>query len=310
VTRPRLLCKARFPGAAFERLGEGYDVEVVGGHVLPHLRESDRPTAIFTYRERIGEAVLAAWPQLRAIANYGVGVDRLDLDALRRHGVALVTPAGANAEAVADHAFGLLIALRHRIVEGDAHVRAGGFDEHYGSDVFGTTLGLLGLGAIGRSVARRARAFGMTVLYHARRAAPPAVEAELDVRRVLLDELLAASDAVSLHVPLTAETRGLIGAAELARMRPDAVLVNTARGAVCDEPALIEALVAGRIAGAALDVFADEPHVPDALRAMRNVVLTPHSADATWGTRAAMTAACVEGLLELAPSLHVPAGQP
>jgi glyoxylate reductase len=297
VARPLLLCREPFPGLDVDRLGERFEVEIVGGATLPRLFEVDRATAIFTYRERIDEGILSRAPHLRAVANYGVGADQFDQEAMERRGVALVRPVGANAEAVADHTIGLLVALRHRMIEGDRLVRAGGFEELMGEDVFGSTLGIVGLGAIGRAVARRARAFRMDVLYHQRHAASPELEEELGARRVSLDELLRESDVVSLHCPLTSETRSLIGRRELELMGPRAVLLNLARGAVCDEAALVEALASGRIAGAGLDVFAEEPDVPEGLRRLDNVVLTPHTADATWGTRETMTAVLVDGLL-------------
>jgi glyoxylate reductase len=304
VARPRLVARDRFPGASFDRLADAYDVEIAGGAVLPRVPETTRPTAIFTYRENVDEGVLRALPQLRAVANYGVGIDRLDAEAMRRHDVALISPVGANAEAVADHTLGLILALQRRIVEGDRHVREGGFDELMSGDVHGTTIGIVGFGAIGRAVARRAKAFNMTILHHTRTPAPREVERDLGSTPTPLDELLQLSDVVSLHVPLTPATRGMIGARELALMRRSAILVNEARGAVCDEDALVEALVHGRIAGAALDVFASEPSVPEALKRLPNVVLSPHTADATWGTRESMTAACVERLLAVAPRLR------
>jgi glyoxylate reductase len=240
--------------------------------------------------EVIDVELLDAAPRLRVVVNHGVGYDTIDAEELERRGIALVWPLGANAGSVADHAFGLLLAVRHRLIEADRATREGRYAEYHwelplGEDLEGTTLGIVGMGAIGRAMARRAEGFGMHVLVHSRSQGVP------------LDELLRESDAVSLHCPLTEHTRGMIGHRELSLMRPTAVIINTARGAICDEDALVEALQSGTILGAGLDVVANEPHVPQALLDHPRVVITPHVADGTVQTQAAMTAACAEGLL-------------
>lgn len=291
AARPRVLCRDRYPGPAFADLERRLRVEVVGGPVAGRGGPDPDVAAVWTVRETVDDAFCDLFPGLRAVAVYGVGIDRIDAGCLRRRGIALVTPRGANAEAVANHTMALLLAVRLRLLERDAIVRSGGweapgFREPVGEDVHGSTLGIVGYGAIGRAVARRAEAFGMRVLHHSRSSATAG-----------LDELLAASDAVTLHCPLTPETRGLIDRRRIGLMRPSAVLVNAARGAVVDQEALVDALESGAIAGAGLDVFADEPRVPDRLRALPQVVLTPHVADVTTGTAAAMTRACVDGLL-------------
>lgn len=302
MTRPLLLLSTRWPGD-LTAVEARFDVQVTGRRsVRDAILAGADPGAIWTFGERIDADLLARAPSLRVVVNQGVGIDGIDVDALAARGVALVRAAGANAEAVADHVFGLLLAVRHRIVEQDALVRAGGWSEDgyanvMGSDVGGTTLGIVGFGAIGQAVARRAAGFGMRVLVTGRRPLPPEVLARHSAEEVPLDALLRAADHVSLNCPLTEHTRGLIGARELALMRPDAVLVNTARGPVVDEEALIAALAEGRLAGAGLDVFAREPEVPEALRRSPRVVLTPHSADATPGAQAAQTRVCSEGLL-------------
>jgi glyoxylate reductase len=290
AVRPRLLCRERYPGPAFADLERRLRVEIAHGPVAALGPDPD-VAAVWTVREDVDDRFCDAFPGLRAVAVYGVGIDRIDVECLRRRGIELVVPRGANADAVANHTFALLLAIRNRIVERHDIVRSGGwetaaFREPVGEDVHGSTLGIVGFGAIGRAVARRAEAFGMRVLHHSRSSATAG-----------LDELLAASDAVTLHCPLLPETRGLLDRRRLGLMRPSAVLVNTSRGAVVDEAALIEALESGGIAGAGLDVFADEPHVPERLRALPNVVLTPHVADVTTGTTARMTRACVDGLL-------------
>ena len=296
---PLLVAKERWIGEdAWDALAKRYRIEILDGEIRPALVAGGYDAAaIWTFRERIDAELLDALPSLRAVANYGVGTDTIDRAELERRGIPLILPTGTNAEAVADHTFALLLAARRRVVELDALVRAGGWDEPMAHDLHGSTLGIVGLGATGRAVARRAAAFGLRVLYSAPRRAPQEVERALGAEHVPLGELLARSDAVTLHCPLTPETEGLIGSRELAAMQPHAVLVNAARGRVCDEAALIEALEQGRIAGAGLDVFADEPRVPERLRALRNAVLAPHAADATFETRTRMTRACADGLL-------------
>jgi lactate dehydrogenase-like 2-hydroxyacid dehydrogenase len=195
------------------------------------------------------------------------------------------------------------LALQHRIVENDRIVRDGGWEaDGYlplsAQDAYGRQLGIVGLGAIGRAFARRARAFDMEIRYATPRPLPAAEEHALHVTRMDLDDLMGWADVISLHCPLTDETQRLISRERIGAMRPDAVLINTARGGVVDQEALIEALVARRIAGAGLDVFAAEPHVPPVLRTLPNVVLTPHIADATPGAEAALIAHCARVVLD------------
>jgi glyoxylate reductase len=240
--------------------------------------------------ERIDAELLAGAPRLRAVANCAVGYDNVDVRAAAARGIVVTNTPDVLTESSADLAWALLLAAARRVAEGDRMIRAGRWrgwspDLLLGTDVHGATLGIVGLGRIGAAVARRGLGFGMRVVYtqrHRARRAPHGVE------RLSLARLLAVADFVSLHVPLTAQTRHLIGARELARMKRTAVLVNTSRGAVVDETALVRALGRGRIAGAGLDVFEHEPRVPRALRAAPNVVLTPHIASATTATRARM----------------------
>ena len=274
----RVLATRRLPGAAWAELGE---VEIGaaadGRDDVDVLVVCNEPVEVDRF------------PALRLIASFGVGYDRLDLDACRACGVAVTNTPGVLDAATADLAFALMLAARRGVVSGDRLVRGGRWGGHWaaaeslGREVSGTTLGIVGLGRIGSAVARRAAGFDMRVL-HVRRS-------EGD-----LDELLRKSDIVSLHVPLDAETNGLITRARLALLRDGATLVNTARGAVVDEAALVDELVSGRI-GAGLDVFAHEPHVPEALFGLPNVVLTPHIASATVETRAAMTRIVVDNVL-------------
>lgn len=254
--------------------------------------------------ERVDEELLrAAGPQLRVVANYAVGYDNIDVEACRHHGVIATNTPGVLTDATADMAFALLLAVARRLREGDELVRSGTWSgwqplQLLGAQVAGATLGIVGLGRIGRAVAKRARGFDMDVLYHNRRMDPDA-ERELGVRYASLIELLERSDFISLHAPLTPETRHLIGPAELRRMKPSAVLVNTARGAVVDEAALVEALRDGTIAGAGLDVFEEEPAVHPGLTPLSNVVLAPHLGSATLKTRTAMALACSRAVIDV-----------
>ncbi|HEU5253591.1 MAG TPA: D-glycerate dehydrogenase [Solirubrobacterales bacterium] len=244
--------------------------------------------------DRVDDELLdAAGPQLRCVANVAVGFDNVDLEAAARRGVTVTNTPGVLDDATADLTLALILAATRRIAEGDRLVRSGrgwswGMGFMLGTGLQGKRLGIVGLGGIGRKVAARARAFGMDVAYHSRHPAPAEVEAALGAERLPLEQLLATSDVVSLHVPLTPETRHLLGAAELAAMKPSAVLVNAARGPVVDEPALAAALAEGRIAAAGLDVFEREPQVEPALLELDNVVLVPHLGSATVETRTAM----------------------
>jgi glyoxylate reductase len=287
----KVLASRAFPGPAWDELG---DVELLDGP-LPDALGGGRPDveALAVVAERVDERTLELLPSLRVVANYGVGYDDVDVEACARHGVAVTNTPGVLDAATADLAFALVLAVRRRIVEGDRHVRDGRWGSGWaepsflGDEVSGATIGIVGFGRIGRAVARRAQAFDMRVL-HARR--------HPDDESTPLDELLAEADVVSLHVPLTEETRGLIDARRLGLMRDGACLVNTARGAVVDEEALVRELVAGRLR-AGLDVFAHEPRVPRELLDLPNVVLTPHVGSATGATREAMTRVLVDNLL-------------
>jgi glyoxylate reductase len=244
--------------------------------------------------DRVDEELLeAAGPQLRCVANVAVGYDNVDVAAAERRGVVITNTPGVLDDATADLTLALVLAATRRVVEGDRLVRAGrpwtwGMSFMLGSGLRGKLLGIVGLGGIGRRVAQRARAFGMEIAYHSRHPAPAEVEAELGAERLPLEELLARADVVSLHCPLTPETHHLIGKAQLSSMKRSAVLVNAARGPVVDEAALAEALAAGEIAAAGLDVYEHEPRVEPALLGLENVVLSPHLGSATVETRTAM----------------------
>lgn len=259
---------------------------------------------VCTLTERIDAALLdMAGPQLRIVANVAVGFDNVDVAAARERGVVVTNTPGVLDEATADFAFGLVLAAARRIAEGDRFVRSGrpwvwGPTMMTGLDLSaGASLGIVGLGRIGRAVARRARGFGMRLLATPSRSAPSPEDA--DVTFLPLPELLERSDVVTLHVPLTQDTHHLIDAAALARMKPTALLVNTARGGVVDTDALVGALRDGVIAGAGLDVYEDEPHVDPRLTALENVVLTPHLGSAGDRTRSAMCRLAVRNVAEV-----------
>ena len=296
----KILASRAFPGPAWDELG---DVELLDGP-LPDALGDGRPDveALAVVGERVDERTLERLPNLRVVANYGVGYDDVDVEACARHGVAVTNTPGVLDAATADLAFGLVLAVRRRIVEGDRYVREGtwgsGWAEPFllGDEVSGATIGIVGFGRIGRAVARRAQAFDMRVLYTRRRP---------DDESTPLDELLAEADVVSLHVPLTEETRGLVDARRLGLMRDGACLVNTARGAIVDEEALVRELVSGRLR-AGLDVYVHEPRVPRELVDLSNVVLTPHIGSATTSTREAMTRVLVDNLLAARDGRELP----
>jgi glyoxylate reductase len=242
--------------------------------------------------EKIDDELLAAAPRLRSVANIAVGYDNIDVDACTRRDVAVSNTPGVLDETTADFAWTLLMAVARRLIEGDALARSGewkgwNLDQLCGADVWGKTLGLLGFGRIGRAVARRAGGFGMRVIYNDAVRAPREIEVQLNAEYGERDDVLKEADFLSVHVPLLPDTRGLIGPRELALMKPTAFLINTSRGPVVQEAALISALEQRQIAGAALDVFEREPQIGHGLL-RPNVVLAPHLASASLETRTRM----------------------
>ena len=292
----RVLASRRFPGPAWDELRE---VEYFD---WPLTEPRPGAEALAVVARPVDTALLDLLPDLRLVANYGAGYELVDVDACRARGITVTNTPGAVDAPTADLAFALLLAVRRRIVEGDRFVRAGRWEsgwaeeELVGEDVSGATLGIVGLGGVGRAVARRARAFDMRVLYAKRNRLGAEDERALGIEHRPLDDLLAEADVVTLHVPHTPETEHLLHAGRLALLRDGACLVNTARGAVVDEDALVRELVSGRIR-AGLDVFVHEPRVPQELFALPNVVLAPHLGTALPRAREAMTRVLVDNLL-------------
>jgi lactate dehydrogenase-like 2-hydroxyacid dehydrogenase len=309
VAKPRVFIARVIPEEGLGPVREACAVDVWPDDGPPPRAELLRRVAgcvgiLTLLTDRVDDELLdAAGPQLRVVSNYAVGYDNIDLAACARRGVAVGNTPGALTETTADFAWALVLAVARRVAEGDRYVRAGRWRTWgplllLGSDVHGSTLGIVGLGRIGQAVARRASGFGMTVLYHQRSRVPEAVEADLGAKFVTLDELLARSDIVSLHIPLTAATHHLIEAAALSRMKPTAILVNTSRGPIVDGAALAVALRDGVIGGAGLDVTDPEPIAPDdPLLSLDNCIVVPHIASATRATRGRMAAMAAANLL-------------
>ena len=257
-------------------------------------RLAGKQGAMTTVMDKVDEAVLAQCPGLEVISNIAVGYNNIDVAAATKRGVRVTNTPGVLDDTTADLTWALLMAAARRIAEGDAYVRAGSWKVAFsmqgflGADVHHATLGIIGLGRIGQAVARRAKGFDMRVLYHNRTRLPEAEEMHLGVEYAGRDDLLAQADFVVVMAPYSAATHHLIGAAEIAKMKPSAILVNSARGGIVDDAALVAALEAGRIAGAGVDVFEGEPNVHPGYASLRNVVLTPHVGSASRATRLRM----------------------
>jgi lactate dehydrogenase-like 2-hydroxyacid dehydrogenase len=304
--KPRVLITRPVPQAAIDEVSARCEVQVhmidepIPPEVLARaMRDVD---AVMPCGLRVGWEAIENAAKLRVVANIGVGYDNIDVVACTRRRILVTNTPDVLTEATADLAFALTLAAARRVVEGDRFVR----QEHWphwqwnflwGSEMHGKTLGLYGFGRIGRAAARRGRGFSMRILYHARHRAPANIESELAAQWVDRDTLMRESDFLSLHVPLTPETRQSIGRREFALMKPTAYVINTARGNIIEEQALVEALQAGKLAGAGLDVYEHEPKVHPALIAMNNVVLLPHIGSATAETRLRMALLASANLL-------------
>lgn len=308
MEQPRVLVTAPRAVAAIER----YRVELSSAGfavdsrpVTERLEEEDLLPlvggidGIICGDDRLTERVLAAAPRLRVISKWGTGIDSIDLAAAARRGILVRNTPDAFSDAVADSVMGYLLLFARRLDRMSADVREGRWERLPLVTLAEMTLGIVGLGSIGRAVARRARAFGMRILTAEAKAIPDTLVAELGLEVVPLERLLTAADAVTLHVPLTPETTRLLNAERLALMQSSAVLINTARGGLIDEPALISRLESGGLAGAALDVFATEPLPENSpLRRLPNVYLAPHNANASPAAAERVHAAAIRNLIE------------
>lgn len=307
MNKPKLFCAHVLFEEPRKKLDERFQVEYWTGNERPSRPEVLKRVAgkdgmISLLTEKVDRELLdAAGPSLRIVAQVAVGYDNIDVPACTERGVAVTNTPGVLDETTADFAWALLMAVARRMIEADRLARSGewrqwNLDFLCGTDVWGKTLGIIGLGRIGRAMARRALGFGMRVIYNSNSRAPEAIEKELHVEYGTKDQVLEQADFLSLHVPLNAATRGLIGPSELARMKRSAFLINTTRGPVVQEAALVEALERGTIAGAALDVFEREPLISDGLR-RDNVVLAPHLGSASVETRTKMAMIAVENTI-------------
>lgn len=310
----RVLMTQRVPEAAIDRLREAVgpagvlDINPDPDHIwtreelLQRLRGAEFNALYCLLTNKIDAEVLDAAPGLRIVANMAVGYNNIDVEECTRRGIPATNTPGVLTDTTADFAWALLMSTARRVPEAERFLRAGKFHGWgplmmVGQDVHGKTLGIIGFGRIGRAVAKRASGFSMKVLYHDRMPAGEQTERELNARSATMEELLAQSDYVSIHTDYNPETHHLIGAPELARMKPTAYLINTARGAIVDENALVEALKGGKIAGAGLDVFENEPEVHPGLLELENAVIVPHIASATVGTRTAMAMMAAENII-------------
>jgi glyoxylate reductase len=305
--KPKVFLSRRLPPAAIARLQATTDLKLhaddraaTQAEIIAGLQGCE--ALLCNVADRIDADVIMSCPALKVIANFGVGYNNIDVAAATARRIPVTNTPGVLTEATADIAFGLLIAAARRFGEGERLVRARrwtGWEpmQMLGADVTGATLGLIGFGRIGQAMAKRARAFDMKLIYWNRTRLSAGEEAGRGVVYASFDDVLARSDFVSLHVAYTPETHHLLGEEQFNRMKPTAYLINSTRGAVIDEKALVRALQARVIAGAGLDVFEKEPQLEEELYAMENVVLLPHLGSATIGTRTKMGLMAVENLL-------------
>lgn len=301
----KIFLTRRIPEEGIKMLKE-YELEIYEGDSPPSKEEiiegvKGKDALICLLTDKIDAEVMDSSERLRIIANYAVGVDNIDIEEATKRGIFVTNTPGVLTETVADLTWVLMMGVARRIVEGDKFVREGKFKGWapllmLGGDFHKKTLGIIGAGRIGRAVARRAKGFEMEVLYYSRKRNEE-IEKECNAKFVDFQTLLKKSDFVSLHVPLTEETYHMIGERELKMMKKDAYLINTARGKCIDEKALIKALNEGWIKGAGLDVFENEPHVPEELKKMDNVVLLPHIGSASYETRSKMAVITAENVI-------------
>ena len=272
------------------------DAETLAGNL------ADKDGAMTTLVDRVDAQLLSRCPNLKAVCNIAVGFNNIDLAACSKAGVMATNTPGVLDDSTADFTWALILSTARRVVEADVHVRAGQWQGWYlkqflGADVHHATLGILGFGRIGRRVARRALGFDMTVLYHDPQPADAETERSCNANFVSMDDLLTRADILTIHVPYSPATHHLVGSRELAKMKPGSIFIHASRGGVVDDAALAEALKSGRLAGAGLDVFENEPALNPAFLAMKNVVLTPHIASSSEATRHAMSMLAAQNLV-------------
>lgn len=308
MAKPRLLATHQLFPSAREILNANCEMEywakperISKEELFQRIKDKEGLVCLLT--EKVDSNLLSAAPKLRIAANVAVGFDNIDVAACTKRGVVATNTPGVLDETTADFAWTLMMAVARRLVEGEALARSGNWkgwdlDQLVGTDVWGKTLGIVGFGRIGKAMARRAQGFQIKVVYTDAVRAPEAVEKELNATHRGMNDLLAESDFVSVHVPLLPETRGLFDVPKFYRMKPTAFLINTSRGPVVDEAALVHALESGKIAGAALDVFENEPFIHPGLK-RPNVVLAPHIASASTETRAKMACMAAENVVAL-----------
>ena len=315
MPRPKILATRPLFDAARQILQEKCEVEYwpqeerISREEL-FRRVKDKQGLVCLLTDRVDDELLRGATKLRIVANVAVGFDNVDVPACTKRGVAVTNTPGVLDESTADFAWALMMAVARRVGEGEALARSGNWkgwdlDQLVGTDVWGKTLGLVGFGRIGRAMARRAGGFKMKVIYTDVQRAPEDVEKELNAEYRDFNTLLAESDFVSLHVPLLPETQGLLEAAKFFRMKPTAFLINTSRGSVVDEAALVHALESKKIAGAALDVYENEPFIHPGLK-RSNVVLTPHIASASLETRTKMACMAAENVRDFVDGKRPP----
>lgn len=306
MKKPSILVTRILPPAVMQRLREIFQLDVNrdSRNLTPRelrQRAAKAEGILCLLTDRIDRTILTASDRLRIVANYAVGYNNIDLETARRCRIAVTNTPGVLTETTADLTFGLILAAARRIVEGDRMVRQGAFRGWeptflLGQDIHHQVIGIIGLGRIGRAVAQRALGFGMKILYYEVKRLSRAIEKKYHAQYRTLPDLLRESDIISVHLPLTAATRHLLARREFRMMKPGCVLVNTSRGPVVDERALVTALRRRQIAAAGLDVFENEPRLASGLTQLSNVVLTPHIGSASLETRTAMGMICLRNL--------------
>jgi len=306
MSNKKVLVTYPLPDEGLQELKERFDVTVYKDGYMPKpvlLQSLKDCEGVLAAGVNLFEEEINAAPQLKVISVYGSGYDNIDVKAATSRGIVVTYIPDVVTDSTAEIAMGLMLCTLRRISECDRRLRSDdnfkwGMMKNMGRLLNGKELGIIGMGRIGRAVAKRAAAFGMRISYYKRKRLDPVIEMELGATFKRLDDLIRTADVISIHTPLTKETWHLIGQRELSMMKPDAVLINTSRGAVIDEKALVRHLAAGKLAGAGLDVYEDEPAIPSELLQMNNVVLTPHIGADTIETRILMTKESAQNIID------------